>query len=62
MNLMDALAVAERLNCAPKEIVIIGVEPKKIDFGLELTDEVRERIPEIVNIVLKEIEDAIHTE
>lgn len=61
MGLIDALAVAERTNCAPKEIVIIGVEPKNIDCGLELTDEVKQRVPEIINTVLKEIEDAIHT-
>ena len=60
MGLLDALTAAEKLNCAPKEIVIIGVEPKKMDWGLELTDEVKQRVPEIINIVLKEIEDAVH--
>jgi len=62
IGLIDALTIAERMNCAPKEIAIIGIEPKKIDCGLELTDEVKQRIPEIINTVLKEIEDAIHTE
>ena len=61
-GLVDALTIAERMNCAPKEIAIIGIEPKKIDCGLELTDEVKQKIPEIINIVLKEIEDAIYTE
>lgn len=62
IGLLDALAVAERMNCAPKEIVIIGVEPGEVDCGLELTDEVKRRIPEIVNAVLKEIKDDIHRE
>lgn len=61
-SLIDALTIAERMNCAPKEITIIGIEPKEIYCGLELTDEVKQRIPEIINTVLKEIEDAIHTE
>ena len=61
-GLVDALTIAERMNCAPKEIAIIGIEPKEIDCGLELTDEVKQGIPEIINTVLKEIEDAIHTE
>ncbi len=60
MGLVDALAAAEKMNCAPKEIVIIGVEPRKMDWGLELTDEVKQRVLEITNIVLKEVEDAIH--
>jgi len=62
IGLLDALAVAERMNCAPKEIVIIGVEPGEVDYGLELTDDVKQRVPEIVNVVLKEIKDDIHRE
>ena len=61
IGLIDALAIAERMNCAPKEIAIIGIEPKKIDCGLELTDDIKQKIPEIINTVLKEVEDAIHT-
>jgi hydrogenase maturation protease len=62
IGLIDALVAAKRLNCSPKEIVIIGVEPKRIDYGLELTDEVKKRVSEIIDIVLKEVEDVIHTE
>ena len=53
-GLIDALAAAEKTNCAPREIVIIGVEPKEINYGLELTEQVRQRIPEVVNMVLEE--------
>ena len=55
IGLIDALAAAEKLNCAPKEIVIIGAEPKEIDWGLELTDQVKQRVPDIINSVLEEI-------
>ncbi len=58
MDLIDALVAADRMNYAPDEIVIIGVEPEKMDCGLELTDEVQRVIPEIIDIVIKEIEDA----
>ena len=61
IGLIDALAVAGRLNCVPEEIVIIGVEPGEVDWGLELTDQVAQKLPEIINIVLKETEDAVHT-
>ena len=60
VGLLDALAVAERMNCAPEEVVIIGVEPGDVDYGLELTDEVKQRIPEIIGTVLKEIENDIY--
>ena len=62
VGLIDALAAAEKMNCAPREIVIIGVEPKKINCGLELTEQVRQKIPQIVNTVLEEIKDAVHRE
>lgn len=60
IGLIDALAAAEKMNCAPKKITIIGVEPKEIDYGLELTKEVEKVIPKIINTVLEEIKDAVH--
>ncbi|MFZ0033858.1 MAG: HyaD/HybD family hydrogenase maturation endopeptidase [Sedimentisphaerales bacterium] len=54
-GLIDALAAAEKMNRTPKEIVIIGIEPKEINYGLELTEQVSQRIPEVVNMVLEEI-------
>jgi len=60
VGLIDALAIAEKLNSVPEEIVIIGVEPGKVDWGLELTEQVAQKLPEIINTVVKEIEDAVH--
>jgi hydrogenase maturation protease len=60
IGLLDALVVAQRTACAPDEVVIIGVEPNEIDGGLELTEPVSERMPEIINSVLEEIKDAVH--
>jgi hydrogenase maturation protease len=62
ISLLDALAIAERTNCAPKEVVVIGVEPGEIDYGLELTDEVKQKIPEVIDAILKEIENDIYAE
>ena len=61
VSLVDALLVAQRVGCAPNEIVIIGIEPKEIDCGLETTAQVEQEIPEIINTVLEEIKDAVHT-
>jgi len=47
---------ASALERTPKEILIIGVEPSKIDWGLELSPELENKIPEIVKHVLREIE------
>jgi len=59
-GLIDALAASRKMNGALEEIVIIGVEPESTDLGLELTEQVKQKVPEIINIALKEIEDAVH--
>ncbi len=55
VGLIDALTAAEKMNCGPEEIVIIGIEPGEVDCGLGLTKELKHRVPEIVNTVLEEI-------
>jgi hydrogenase maturation protease len=60
VGLIDALLAAKKAGCAPEEITIIGVEPKGTDEGLEPTAEVKRRIPQIINMVLEEIKDAVH--
>jgi hydrogenase maturation protease len=62
VGLIDALAAAEKMNRAPKEIVIIGVEPGQWDYGLELTETVKQSIPEVIKKVLEETENAVHRE
>lgn len=62
VGLIDALAVAEKMNRAPEEIVIIGIEPGEVNCGLELTKPVKRSIPDVIKKVLEEIEDVIHTE
>jgi hydrogenase maturation protease len=55
------LGVAENLKLMtltgtePRETVIIGIEPKEIDWGTELSPELQKRLPAIVKAVLKEI-------
>ena len=39
----------------PSEVVIIGIEPKEIEWGIELSPELEMKIPEIISVVLKEI-------
>jgi len=37
------------------EVVLIGVEPAAMEWGLELSDEVSARIPRIIEVVLEEV-------
>jgi hydrogenase maturation protease len=56
---LHEIGLLETLDMARKkelemDTVVIGVEPKVIDWGMELSDEVKSRIPTIIAAVLKE--------
>jgi hydrogenase maturation protease len=56
---LHEIGLIEALNMARKmgfeiDPVVIGVEPKVFDWGMELSDEVRSKIPAIIEAVLKE--------
>jgi hydrogenase maturation protease len=55
LSLVNSLKLCEIACCKPEKTVIIGVEPKEVAWGMELSEELRGRIPDIVKIVLKEI-------
>jgi len=55
------MGVVENLNLMsftgnkPKDVVIIGVEPAEIDWGMELSPLLRQRLPKVIEVVMKEI-------
>ena len=55
LGLEQSLKMMRLTRSEPKEIVIIGIEPKEIDWGTELSAELQQKIPKIINIVLNEI-------
>jgi hydrogenase maturation protease len=55
IGLLEVLSMAGYAGAGPWDIVIIGVEPKEIDWGLELTPELEKKIPQLVELVLREI-------
>jgi hydrogenase maturation protease len=57
IGVLNSLKMMALLGKLPKSTVIIGIEPKTIDFGLDLSPEVEEKLPRIVDLVLKEIEE-----
>jgi hydrogenase maturation protease len=54
LGLLDSLRMMEILGSQPRETVIIGVEPAEVDWGLELTPALRQKLPEIVRRVMEE--------
>jgi hydrogenase maturation protease len=57
IGVSDSLKMMALLNRLPNSTVIIGIEPKAIDFGLELSQEVESKLSEMIKLVLQEIDE-----
>jgi hydrogenase maturation protease len=55
LGVAEGLRMIEHTELNPKDIVIIGVEPKEIDWGLEISPELRKKVPQIIELVKKEM-------
>jgi len=55
MGLKDLLSVAELMGHAPREMVLIGVQPGSIEMDTELTAEVERKVEDLVHMVLNEL-------
>ena len=55
IDFLDALYMSDVMKNKPKEIIVIGVEPKDMSDGVELSPEIEERIPRIIEFVMKEL-------
>ncbi len=54
LGLVSSLKIMNLLGKTPPEVIIIGIQPKEIAWGMELSPELKEKVPEIVRVVLKE--------
>jgi hydrogenase maturation protease len=55
MGVVENLNLMSLTGNKPKEVVIIGMEPAEIDWGMELSATLKKRLPDLVKVVLKEI-------
>lgn len=54
IDFTDVLKTAHFLGHKP-EIIFIGIEPKDISEGLELSPEIEKKIPKVIDVVMREI-------
>lgn len=52
VDLFDSLVIAERLGKLPKETIILGIEPEKIDWNMGLSASLSKKMPEIVRYLM----------
>ena len=55
VGLSDVLASLEFAGRAPRETVIIGIEPASMALGMELSPAVAERLPELLALTVAEL-------
>jgi len=55
IDFLDALHISEVVNSKPEEVVVIGIEPKDMSIGTDLSPEIQERIPRIIELVTSEL-------
>jgi hydrogenase maturation protease len=55
MGVVENLRVMSLTGNRPAETIIIGIEPAEMGWGMELSEPLHRKVPDIVNIVLKEI-------
>jgi hydrogenase maturation protease len=56
IGLGEVLALAKALEVAPAELVIIGIQPSQMEGGAGLSPEVERAIPQIIRIILDELD------
>lgn len=54
-NLGTALRTMKHMGAQPGQVVIIGIEPEEIDWGLELSSTLKREMPRLLEVVLEEI-------
>ncbi len=54
IGILEVIDLSGLIGKTPRT-TIIGVEPKSLEMGLELSPEIREKIPRIIELVLEEI-------
>ncbi len=55
ISLLENLWLMDKFGQKPKDIVIIGIEPQDMSWGLELSTRLEQRVPQIIQVVLEEI-------
>jgi hydrogenase maturation protease len=55
LGLSDLLAAATLTGELPKQMVLFGIEPKRVELGLEMTEEVTANFEKLVGVVVDEL-------
>lgn len=58
IGILEVIDLSGLIGKTPRT-TIIGIEPKSLEMGMELSPEISEKIPRIIDLVLAELNDSI---
>lgn len=58
VEVLEVIEMAVQLGYAP-ESVFVAVQPKEMDISLDLSEEVKSKIPRVIELVMAEIESSL---
>jgi hydrogenase maturation protease len=56
LGLKDVLSYAKLLDRTPEDLCLIGIQPEKIEFDMQLSKNINSKINELTQMVLKKLE------
>jgi len=59
IGILEVIRLSSLVGKSP-QTTVIGMEPKSISVGMDLTPEIKAKIPRIIDLVLKEVNDALN--
>ena len=57
LGLMDVLSIVRLSGALPKELCLIGIQPKSMELGLEMTEEVASKKEALIGRVTRKLAD-----
>ena len=57
LGLSDVLSQMKLLGIEPREIMLLGIQPKVIAVGTELSEVLQEKLPRLVELVLQQLKE-----
>ena len=57
MGITDVLSTAKLLDIVPSQLFLLGMQPKDISVGMELTDVVRQRLTRMLEVAIMKLDE-----
>lgn len=61
LGFQEVLALAQMRGRYPEQLVLIGVQPKSLDWGTKLTPAVSKAVPRVMEMVFTQVDNWVNT-